>query len=125
MAFEAQIDDDLEKILILLEYDREKGLARLRRRALIGNKSAIEQLALALSEETPITEEAIRWLVIAEQFGSADAAWNLAMTARERGNLDDVKKWIDRAASLGEEDAIKIQKDNYDVEAHLKHLQSL
>ncbi len=37
------------------------------------------------------------------------------MIARERGKLDEMKRWIDRAAELGEEDAKEVQKNGYDV----------
>jgi TPR repeat protein len=115
MAFTAQIDDRLEPIVRLIAEDRESGLRQLTRLAESGDKSAILYLGLYLSEEEQTTEAAVKWLLLANDFGSADAAWNLAMIARERGKSNEMKQWIDRAADLGEEDAKAVQINGYDV----------
>lgn len=82
-----------------------------------GDKSAILYLGLYLSEKLETTDAAIKWLLLANEFESPDAAWNLAMIARERCKEDEMKSWIDRAAELGEEDAKAIQSNGYNVEA--------
>ena len=87
-----------------------------------GDQSAIEAYACNLAWETPTTEEAVKWLLRANEFDSVIAAWNLAMVAHERGNPFEVKRWINRAADLGEEDAVELQNMGYDVEAYLKKL---
>jgi TPR repeat protein len=102
--------------------NREAGLKELRKLARAGDKSAIVFLGQYLSEESETTEEATKWLLLASEFESPDAAWNLAMIARERGDNDGMKQWIDRAASLGEEDAAEIRDNGYDVDAFLANL---
>lgn len=115
MAFSPEMDDNLEAIVRLVNSDREQGLRDLTTLANSGDRTAILYLGLYLSEEERTTESAIKWLLLADGFESADAAWNLAMIARERGKLDEMKRWIDRAAELGEEDAKEVQKNGYDV----------
>ena len=115
MVFTPEIDDRLEPIIKLIADDREAGLKQLTKLAEAGDKSAILYLGLYLSEESQTTEAALEWLLLADGFESPDAAWNLAMIARERGNSDDMRRWIDRAADLGEEDAKAVQSNGYDV----------
>lgn len=117
MAFTPIIDHRLEQIIKLVNEDREKGLDRLRELAETGDKSAILYLGLYLSEEDETTEASLKWLLLANDFESADAAWNLAMIARQQGSPNEMKRWIDRAAELGEEDAKAIQSNGYDVES--------
>jgi len=88
-----------------------KGLAEA------GDKSAILYLGLYLSKEGGTTDAAFEWLLLADSFDSPDAVWNLATIARERGDSDEMRRWIDRAAKLGEEDAIAIQGNGHDVES--------
>jgi TPR repeat protein len=117
MTFIPIIDDQLERIITLVNEDRECGLDQLTKLAETGDKSAILYLGLYLSECDQTTEASLKWLMLANDFESADAAWNLAMIARQRGSPAEMKRWIDRAAALGEEDAIAIQNNGYDVEA--------
>jgi hypothetical protein len=117
MTFIPIIDDRLERIINLVNEDRECGLDQLTKLAETGDKSAILYLGLYLSEYDQTTEASMKWLMLANDFESADAAWNLAMIARQRGSPAEMKRWIDRAAALGEEDAIAIQNNGYDVEA--------
>lgn len=117
MVFIPEIDDPLEPIVRLIADDRKIGLKQLTVLAESGDKSAILYLGLYLSEESQATEAALKWLLLADNFGSPDAAWNLAMIARERGNSDEMRRWIDRAADLGEEDAKAVQSNGYDVES--------
>jgi TPR repeat protein len=119
MAFIPEIDDQLEPILMLVNSNREAGLSELKELAETGQKSAILYLGLYLSEEERTTEAAIKWLLLANEFESPDAAWNLAMIARQRGQMDEMKQWIDRSAELGEEDAKEVQDNGYDVAAVL------
>lgn len=115
MVFIPEIDDRLEPIIRLIADDREAGLRQLTGLAEAGDKSAVLYLGLYLSEESQTTEAALKWLLLADGFESPDAAWNLAMIARERGNSDEMRRWIDRAADLGEEDAKVVQSNSYDV----------
>ncbi len=117
MPFTPEIDDRLEPVIKLINEDRKAGLAQLAGLAEAGDKSAILYLGLYLSEEERTTEASVKWLLLANDFESADAAWNLAMIERERGNPDEMKRWIDRAADLGEEDAKAVQSNGYDVES--------
>jgi TPR repeat protein len=124
MPFEFDYSDErFQAALGLIGLDRNAGLLALRKLAISGNKSAICELAMCLSEETPSTDDAVHWLKRASEFGYAYAAWNLAMIAHERGDPEAVKTWIDRAADLGEEDAVRVQSDGYDVATYLKWLQ--
>src|SRR5262245_39318972 len=124
MPFIAEIDDRLEAILRLIAEDREAGLKQLTELAEAGDKSAIVDLGLYLSEENQTTGASLKWLLRASAFGSPDATWNLAMIARQKGRLDEMKRWIDRAADLGEEDAIAVKSNGYDVEAVLEKYRS-
>ncbi len=122
MTYIPEPDDRWEPIIGLVNSDREKGMAELTKLAESGTKWAIHSLGLYLSEQDETTDEAVKWLLLAEQFDSADAAWNLAMIAHGRGQVDETKRWIDRAAELGEADARAIQADGYDVEKFLATL---
>ena len=115
MSFHPTIHDRLEPILRLVFEDREAGLKQLLDLAESGDESAILYLGLYLSEKRETEDASLKWLMLADDFESADAAWNLAMIARERGNLEEMRQWIDRAAYLGEVDAKAIQKNGYDV----------
>lgn len=117
MVFTPTINDRLERIIRMVNEDRDTGLDQLTELAKDGDKSAILYLGLYLSEEDRTTEASLKWLLLANDFESADAAWNLAMIARQGGSLAEMRRWIDRAAELGEEDAIAIQNNGYDVEA--------
>ncbi|WP_346909236.1 hypothetical protein [uncultured Roseibium sp.] len=119
MSFVANDNDRICSIWKLIETDREAGLKELAVLAEAGDKPAIESYALYLSEETPTTEEAVKWLLRANEFDSASAAWNLAMVAREQGKPFEMRQWINRAAELGEEDALELKNNGYDVEAVL------
>jgi TPR repeat protein len=119
MAFTPELDDRLERIARRVAEDREAGLTELTTLAEAGDKSAITFLGLYLSEVEETTEAALEWLLLASEFGSPDAAWNLAMIARERGEADEMKRWIDRAADLGEQDAKAVRANGYDVDAVL------
>ncbi|MBB3932963.1 TPR repeat protein [Kaistia hirudinis] len=118
MSFVGEIDERLEPILYLIEEDYERGLAQLKLLAEEGHQLAIESLGCHLSYDGD-DDAAMKWLLMANDFGSAVAAWNLAMMANQRGDRQDVKRWIDRSAELGEADAIDVQSLAYDVEAHL------
>ncbi|KQS88663.1 MULTISPECIES: sel1 repeat family protein [unclassified Rhizobium] len=122
MSFIAQIDDQMEQIIRLVHVDRAQGLKALQRLAEQGDRSAIDFLGRYLSEEEETTDLALPWLRKADEFASPDAAWNLAMIARGRGSVDEMRHWIDRAADLGEEDAAAIRENNYDVDAFLASL---
>ncbi|HVQ08272.1 MAG TPA: hypothetical protein VMS43_07535 [Allosphingosinicella sp.] len=119
MSFDLSIDDELADIINLMEVDLPAGLAELQRLAEAGNRSAILCLGLHLSEDRLTYDEAIPWLLRAVTFDSADAAWNLAMIARQRKDPEAVRKWIDKAAALGQADAIKVQGKRYDVSSVL------
>ena len=116
MSFTPEIDDRLEPVVRLVAENRKVGLGRLEELADEGNRSAILYLGLYLSEEEETTDLSIPWLLKANEFDSADAAWNLAMIARGRGDFDEMRQWINRAADLGEEDAKKIRSNGYDVD---------
>ncbi|MCX5515899.1 hypothetical protein C3941_05330 [Kaistia algarum] len=118
MSFVSEIDERLEPILYLIEEDPERGMAQLRSLAEEGHPGAIETLGLHLSFAGE-DEAAMEFLLAAAGFGSGLAAWNLAMVANQRGDRQDVKRWIDRSAILGNEDAVDVQSLAYDVEAHL------
>ena len=119
MEFIPNIDSQMEDIIALVASYRTKGLLSLQILAEGGNKSAILYLGLYLSEYSETTDLSIPWLIKANRFGSADAAWNLAMIARERNCEDEMRRWIDRAAELGERDAKKIRDNDYNVDAEL------
>jgi hypothetical protein len=119
MSFDMLIDDELADILTLMEVDLPAGLAELRRLAEAENRSAILCLGLYLSEDGLTDDEAIPWLLRAVTFDSADAAWNLAMIARQRKDPAGMRNWIDKAAALGQADAIKVQDERYDVSSVL------
>ena len=106
------------------ESDREAGMKELSVLAESGDQSAIEAYACNLAWETPTTDEAVKWLLRANEFDSPIVAWNLAMVAHERGNPFDVRRWINRAADLGHEDAVEVQKMGYNVEAYLIKLRN-
>jgi len=116
VVFTPEIDDRLEPIVRLVAENRKEGLGRLQSLAEEGNRSAILYLGLYLSEDEKTTDLSIPWLLKANAFDSADAAWNLAMIARGRANFNEMRQWINRAADLGEEDAEKIRNNGYDVE---------
>jgi TPR repeat protein len=119
MSFNMSIDDELADIINLMQVDRPAGLAALRRLAGAENRSAILCLGLYLSEDGLTDDEAIPWLLRAVTFDSADAAWNLAMIARHQKDPAAMRKWIDKAAALGQADAIKVQDKRYDVSSVL------
>ena len=120
MSFAMTVDDELAGIIEVVHVDRAAGLERLKVLAAAGNKSAILSLGLYLSEVPVTYEEAIPWLEQAAAFDSADAAWNLAMIARQRDDPAAMRHWIDRAATLGERDAIKVRESGYNVSAVLE-----
>ncbi|MBD1549478.1 hypothetical protein HK439_24735 [Labrenzia aggregata] len=60
MSFVAEYDNRLDRIIKLIESDREAGLKELAHLAEAGDKSAIELYALELSWETPTAEEAVQ-----------------------------------------------------------------
>jgi TPR repeat protein len=120
MSFSMSIGDELMKAIELVHTDRPAGLEEVKRLALAGDKSAILSLGLYLSEDSATNEEAVPWLVSAAGFGSEDAAWNLAMIAREKGDEKGMREWIDVAAGLGEVDAVKARSLGYDVAAVLQ-----
>ena len=76
MPLNPTIDDRLEPILRLVNDDREAGLKQLTVFAEAGDRSAILFLGLYLSEEET-TEAAVKWLIVANDFESADAARRL------------------------------------------------
>jgi hypothetical protein len=119
MSFSMSIDDELADIIDLIQVDRPAGLAKLKQLADAGAKSAILCLGLYLSEDSATYDEAIPWLARAVAFDSADAAWNLAMIARQQEDPVAMRRWIDRAAALGQADAIKVQAERYDVSSVL------
>lgn len=121
MSFSMSIDDELADIINLIQVDRSAGLAELQRLAEAENRSAILCLGLYLSEDGLTDDEAIPWLLRAVDFDSADAAWNLAMIARQRKDPAAMREWIDRAAALGQAEAIKVQDQRYDVSSVLRH----
>lgn len=96
--FIASIDDRLEPVIMLVNTDRTRGLAALTQLAEEGDKSAIVFLGLYLGEELETRQGSIKWLLSATQFGSPEATWNLAMDARQKGDIQAMKEWIDRAA---------------------------
>ena len=116
MVFVPNLDEELIR---LMAENREEGLKKLEKLAQAGDKSAILELGMYLSEESETTEASIKWLLLANEFESPHAAWNLAMIARERGDHDEMKRWIDRAADLGQEDAVEVRNNGYDVDALL------
>ncbi|MEA3051816.1 MAG: hypothetical protein QOG72_719 [Sphingomonadales bacterium] len=120
MSFSMSISDELMKAIELVHADRPAGLEEVKRLALAGDKSAILSLGLYLSEDKATTADALRWLAEAAGFGSGDAAWNLAMIAREQGDEKGMREWIDVAAGLGEEDAVKARSLGYDVASVLQ-----
>lgn len=119
MAFEMEIDQDLSNAIDLIHNNRSEGLRAIEKLAKRGNRSAVLCMGLYLSEDSSTSDDAVAWLEEAERFDSPDAAWNLAMIAREKGDSESMKKWIDRAASLGEPDAIKVRNLGYDVSSVL------
>lgn len=119
MSFNMLIDDELADIINLMQVDRPAGLAELQRLAEAENRSAILCLGLYLSEDGLTDDEAIPWLLRAVTFDSADAAWNLAMIARQQKDPAAMRKWIDKAAALGQVDAIKVQDERYDISSVL------
>jgi TPR repeat protein len=123
MVFVPSIDDVLGPIIGDINRDRKLGLEKLAALAEKGEKSAIFYMGVYLAEDGENDEEAAKWLLLANEFESPGAAWNLAMIARARGDVDEMRKWLDRAAHLGEEDAIEICASSYDVDAFLEKLQ--
>lgn len=113
MRFIAEITDEIEPIVRLISFDWHAGIEKLRRLAEAGDKSAISFLGMYLSEYDENEAEALKWLWRAAQFGCASAAWNIAMTARQYGNTEAMKQWIDHAAELGEEDALATRFNDY------------
>ena len=120
MVFSMFINTELSSAIDIYQTDKSAGINRIRLLAETGNNSAILCLGLYLSEDKDTTDEAIHWLTIADSFESADAAWNLAMISRERNDISGMKKWVDRAAALGESDAIEAKRLGYDVSSVLK-----
>lgn len=120
MNFSVSVGDELLKAIELIQTDRTAGLEDIKRLALAGDKSAILYLGLYLSEESDTNDEAIPWLTAAANFGSGDAAWNLAMIAREKNDPRAMREWIDVAASLGEQDAVKVRNQGYNVASVLE-----
>jgi TPR repeat protein len=115
MSFSMSVSDELFEAIELVQVDRPAGLEAVRRLALAGDKSAILNMGLYLSEDSKTVDDAVPWLASAAGFGSADAAWNLAMIAREKHDPNGLHKWIDLAADLGEPDAVKVRRRGYDV----------
>jgi TPR repeat protein len=116
MVFRLGMNKEISAAIDLIQANRALGLERLRALAEVGNQSAIVYLGLYLSEEPATCAEAERWLKQAAQFESPDAAWNLAMIERERGNELQMRVWIDRAAEFGEPDAIEIKAAGYNLD---------
>ncbi len=114
------IGESLLEAIELIQSDRQAGLEAVKRLAVAGDKSAILCLGLYLSEDSKTNDEAIPWLARAANFGSGDAAWNLAMIAREKNDPKAMRKWIDVAANLGEVDAIQVRSRGYEVDSVLK-----
>ncbi|MDG3439298.1 hypothetical protein [Nitrospirillum amazonense] len=119
MTFIAEIDDKIEPIIRMIAEDRCKGIEELTELAESGDRSAIVFLGLYLSEEKETTDMAMKWLLLADGFGNPDAAWNIAMIARENSNFEEMKRWIDRASDLGEEDAKIVKENGYEMESLL------
>lgn len=119
MSFSMSIGDELAEAIELIQADRPAGLEAVKRLALAGDKSAILCLGLYLSEDSGKNDEAVPWLTRAALFGSGDAAWNLAMIAREGNDPKAMRKWIDVAANLGEADAVKVRSRGYEVDSVL------
>ncbi|HEU0135609.1 MAG TPA: hypothetical protein VFR28_12375 [Allosphingosinicella sp.] len=120
MKFSMSVGDELLRAIDLVQVDRPAGLEEIGRIARAGDKSALLCLGLYLSEDPQTNDEAVPWLTSAAGFGSADAAWNLAMIARERHDVSSMRHWIDMAADLGEEDAIEARSRGYDLSSVLE-----
>ena len=119
MPTEPFMDSQITEALELIEQDRAQGMEKLRSLAAAGNATAVLYFALNLGEEPNRQVEEIDWLLRANDLGFADAAWNLAMIYNQNGDFQSVKTWIDRAAELGNSDAIFIARMNYDVNKFL------
>lgn len=85
-----------------------------------GNATATLYFALSLSEETDRQAEEVEWLLRAYDLGFSDAAWNLAMVYNQNGDQENVINWIDKAAELGNTDAVLVAQLNYDVGRFLR-----
>ena len=116
MNFELGMDNNISSAIDLIQNDHLLGMESLRALAEAGNQSAIVYLGLYLGEDSETEQEAERWLRTAAQFGSPDAAWNLALIERKRGNEAEMRNWIDRAADFGEPDANEVKNHGYNFD---------
>ena len=116
MNKEPEVSAGVAAALDRIQSDRHGGLTDLRLMAENGDQHAIIYLGMYLSEDEDPSQEAIDWLEKAQSLGSADAAWNLAMISRSRGDDDATKLWLKRAATLGESDAIEIVEKGRNLE---------
>lgn len=64
-------------------------------------------LAAGTRSNAPDFDGARFWYRKAIEGGSPEAAWNLALTYRDRGNARMHRFWLERAARMGSEDAIE------------------
>ena len=115
MAFELNMNAKLSSAIDAMQSDRERGLKTLRKLAKTGDASALVYLGLYLSEDSASTEEAEYWLRRGAELKSPDAAWNLAIIEKERGDVSAMRRWIDCAAEYGELDAIRVRSDGYNL----------
>ena len=118
--FVPSINDEIAEIVELIAQDRLFGLERLKQLADFGDKNAISFLGMYLSEEIITMQEAVPWLEKASAFGDADAAWNLAMIARQGKLPNLVREWINISADLGGESAKRVIELQYDVDEYLR-----
>jgi len=64
-------------------------------------------LAAGTRSAAPDFDGARFWYRKAAERGSPEAAWNLAISYRGRGNVRMHRFWLERAARMGSEDAIE------------------
>jgi TPR repeat protein len=70
-----------------------------------------EPMALhAAAFREPRPEEAVRLYTAAADAGFAASAWNLYLHYKDRGEDDAARTWLQRAAKLGDADAIRVMK---------------
>lgn len=122
MINDSEFSEKVASALKLIEIDYDNGINEIESLACRGNIDAIKFVGFFLSEKSDSNQRAFPWLIISYLFGDSGAAWNLAMIYKEWGEIELMREWIDRAALGGEEDALAIQKENYDVEAFLARL---
>ena len=60
----------------------------------------------------PDPKRAVELFERASSLGNASAAWNLAMHYKDRDNRKEYCRWLQRAADLGDEDAISALKES-------------